>query len=106
MVRYKSTRNSNILVNACQAIEGSGKITIVTTYNSKELVVKFRDTGKGIRKEDINKIFTAGYTTKNVGVGTGLGLAISQKIIDKHNGQIKVNSEVGVGTEFIITIKC
>ena len=57
-------------------------------------------------KENINKIFTVGYTKKGVGVGTGLGLAISQKIIDKHNGKINVISEVGVGTEFIITINC
>ena len=55
-------------------------------------------------KSEINKIFTAGYTTKGVGVGTGLGLAISAKIIEKHGGEIIVNSEVGKGTEFIITI--
>ena len=53
----------------------------------------------------LNKIFTVGYTTKGVGVGTGLGLAISQNIINKHHGKIQVFSEVGVGTEFIITIK-
>jgi len=97
---------TNILVNACQAIVGSGKITITTEYKDNNLIIKFKDTGKGISKENINKIFTAGYTTKGVGVGTGLGLAISQKIIDKHNGKIKVLSEVGVGTEFIITLKC
>lgn len=97
---------TNILVNACQAIDGDGKITITTEYIEKQLIVKFKDTGKGISKENLNKIFTAGFTTKNVGVGTGLGLAISQKIIDKHNGKIKVNSEIGVGTEFIITITC
>ncbi len=97
---------TNILVNACQAIENEGKITITTEYAENILTVKIRDTGRGIPRENLNKIFTAGYTTKNVGVGTGLGLAISQKIIDKHNGKIKVNSEVGVGTEFIITINC
>ena len=97
---------TNILVNACQAIENEGKITITTEYDANILTVKIRDTGRGIPRENISKIFTAGYTTKNVGVGTGLGLAISQKIIDKHNGKIKVNSEVGVGTEFVITINC
>ena len=97
---------TNILVNACQAIEGNGKIVISTLYDGGDLIVKFKDSGRGIPKENINKIFTAGFTTKNVGVGTGLGLAISQKIIDKHNGKIKVNSELGVGTEFVITIKC
>lgn len=96
---------TNILVNACQAIEGNGKITISTEYIDKNLIVKIKDNGKGISKENLNKIFTAGFTTKGVGVGTGLGLAISQKIIDKHGGKIKVLSELGVGTEFIITIK-
>ena len=97
---------TNILVNACQAIETKGKITITTIYENNTLTVKFKDNGKGIPKRDLNKIFTAGYTTKGVGVGTGLGLAISQKIIEKHNGKIKVYSEPGLGTEFIITINC
>ncbi len=96
---------TNILVNACQAIDDNGKICITTDYRDGELVVKIKDNGRGISKENLNKIFTAGYTTKGVGVGTGLGLAISQKIINKHEGKIKVLSEVGVGTEFIITIK-
>lgn len=95
---------TNVLVNACQAIEGRGKITISTSYSPKTLTVSVKDTGKGIDKNEINKIFTAGYTTKGVGVGTGLGLAISAKIIEKHNGKIIVNSELGVGTEFTITI--
>ena len=95
---------TNVLVNACQAIDGKGKITIATSYTPKTLTVSIKDTGKGIKKSEINKIFTAGYTTKGVGVGTGLGLAISAKIIEKHKGKITVNSEVGKGTEFIITI--
>ncbi len=95
---------TNVLVNACQAIDGKGKITITTSYTLKTLTVSIKDTGKGIEKSEINKIFTAGYTTKGVGVGTGLGLAISAKIIEKHRGKIIVNSEVGKGTEFIITI--
>ena len=94
----------NILINACQAIDGYGKITITTEYNNENLIVKIKDTGKGIPKENLNKIFAAGFTTKGVGVGTGLGLAISQKIINKHNGTIQAISQVGVGTEFIITI--
>lgn len=96
---------TNILVNACQAITEKGKIIITTDYKDGDLIVKIQDNGQGIPRENLNKIFTVGYTTKGVGVGTGLGLAISQKIIDKHRGKIQVNSEVGVGTEFIITIK-
>ncbi len=96
---------TNILVNACQAIEGNGTITITTGYTAETLTVSIKDTGKGIPEKEIPKIFLAGFTTKGVGVGTGLGLAICSKIIEKHNGKITVNSEVGVGTEFIITIK-
>lgn len=97
---------TNILVNACQAIEKQGKIIITTAFQNGNLIVKFKDNGRGIPEENLNKIFTAGYTTKGVGVGTGLGLAISQKIIDKHKGKIQVRSVVGQGTEFTITIKC
>ena len=95
---------TNILINACQAIEGSGTITITTEYNDKKLIVKIKDTSRGIPRNQLNKIFTAGFTTKSSGVGTGLGLAICSKIIEKHNGEIIVNSEVGKGSEFIITI--
>ncbi|MBO6273268.1 GHKL domain-containing protein [bacterium] len=92
----------NILVNACQAIEEEGTITITTSFNNNKLAISIKDTGRGI--EDTKKIFEAGYTTKSAGIGTGLGLAISSKIIAKHNGEIHVNSEVGKGSEFIITI--
>lgn len=92
----------NILVNAVHAIKDSGTITIDTDYKSKKLEVKIRDTGCGIKEPE--KIFFAGYTTKGVGVGTGLGLAISQKIIEKHNGNIKVKTKLGKGSEFTITI--
>jgi signal transduction histidine kinase len=97
---------TNILINACQAIKDFGKITIITEYSDKKLTIRIKDNGIGISRENLNKIFTVGYTTKGVGVGTGLGLAISQKIIAKHNGEIRVNSELGVGTEFIITLNC
>lgn len=95
---------TNILINACQAIENNGTITITTECKNNNLVVKIKDTGKGIPKNLLDKIFSAGYTTKGIGVGTGLGLAICRKIIDKHNGKITVNSKVGVGSEFVITI--
>ena len=95
---------TNILINACQAIEGKGTIKISTSYQGETLTVSIKDTGKGIPEEEIPKIFTAGYTTKGVGIGTGLGLAICSKIIEKHGGKIIVNSEVGKGSEFVITI--
>ena len=96
---------TNILINACQAIEGKGKIIITTEYKNKKLVVKIKDNGKGIPQNQLSKIFSAGFTTKGVGVGTGLGLAICTKIIEKHKGEITVNSEIGKGSEFVITIQ-
>ena len=82
-----------------------GTISISTEYKDKNLIVKIKDSGKGIPQNQLNKIFSAGFTTKGVGVGTGLGLAICTKIIEKHKGEITVNSEVGKGSEFIITIQ-
>lgn len=92
----------NILVNASHAIKGEGIITIDTDFVQNNLVVKIKDNGCGIKEPQ--KIFDAGYTTKGIGVGTGLGLAISQKIIEKHKGKIEVNTKVGKGSEFVITI--
>ena len=92
----------NILVNATHAIDGEGTITIDTNYKKKNLIVKIKDTGCGIKEPD--KIFDVGYTTKGAGVGTGWGLAISQKIIEKHKGKIEVKTKIGKGSEFIITI--
>lgn len=94
----------NILINACQSIKDEGEIEVTTIFKDDNLIVKIRDNGIGIKKEQIDKIFAAGYTTKGVGVGTGLGLAISQKIIQKHEGKISVNSSLGQGSEFVITI--
>ena len=92
----------NILVNATHAIKGDGEITIDTSYKNKNLIVKIKDNGCGIKEPD--KIFFAGYTTKGVGVGTGLGLAISQKIVEKHKGKITVKTKLNKGSEFCITI--
>ena len=92
----------NILINATHAINNEGNITIDTSFENNNLIVKIKDTGCGIKEPE--KIFFAGYTTKGVGVGTGLGLAISQKIIEKHEGKIEVKTKLNLGSEFIITI--
>lgn len=94
----------NILVNACHSIEEKGTIEITTKVEEDNLVVSIKDSGKGIKKENLDKIFTAGFTTKSAGLGSGWGLAISQEIVNKHNGKIHVNSEFGHGTEFEILI--
>ena len=69
------------------------------------LSVSIKDSGKGIKKELIEKIFQPGYTTKQIGIGTGLGLAISEKIIEKHNGELTLISNSENGCEFQINLK-
>jgi two-component system, NtrC family, sensor kinase len=100
----------NILTNAIQAIQSrkpapmEGRITI-TTINEADLIkISIRDNGIGIPDEALNKIFDPFFTTKNVGEGTGLGLSIAYSIIEKHRGKIRVNSQKGMGTEFIVIL--
>jgi signal transduction histidine kinase/predicted GIY-YIG superfamily endonuclease len=95
----------NVLVNAAHAIEGTGEITIRTRQATPDSVtIEIRDTGSGIPAENLAKIFNPGFTTKGVGVGTGLGLAITYRIVENHHGKIEVESEVGRGTTFRITL--
>lgn len=95
----------NILSNAAQAIDGEGTIRIKTQKLEKDrLQVSIKDNGKGMDQETADKVFDPFFTTKSVGVGTGLGLSISYGVVQKHGGDIRVISEVGKGTEFIITL--
>ena len=94
----------NILVNAAHAIEKHGEIRISTRKIDDSVEIKISDTGAGIPKENLSKIFDPFFTTKEVGKGTGLGMNVAYNIIKKHNGTIDVESEVGKGTTFTITI--
>ena len=90
----------NLLINAVQAIEDHGRITIRTGHDEKNVWVEVEDTGKGIKPEQLGKIFDPFFTTKSVGMGTGLGLSLSYGIVKKHNGRIEVKSNLGKGTSF------
>ncbi|MFH1872681.1 MAG: ATP-binding protein [Pseudomonadota bacterium] len=90
----------NLLVNAAQAIEKRGTITIRTGTDGNGVWIEIADTGKGIAPENLSRIFDPFYTTKPVGKGTGLGLSVSYSIIQKHHGRITVESKVGKGTTF------
>lgn len=92
----------NLLINAAQAIEHSGRIGVESAYRDGEIVVSVSDTGIGISEEKLPRIFEPFYTTKDVGQGTGLGLAISYGIVEKHGGRIEVDSKVGEYTRFIV----
>ncbi len=94
----------NVLVNAIQAMEGKGTLTISSQQVAGEAVIRISDTGKGIPQENLSRIFDPGFTTKGVGVGTGLGLSISYQIIKKHAGEIECQSQVGSGTTFTLRI--
>ncbi|MDP1870702.1 MAG: GAF domain-containing protein [Gallionella sp.] len=88
----------NLLVNAGQAIQNSGVITIRTGAEPDGVWVEIADTGQGMTAEQMRRIFEPFYTTKPVGEGTGLGLSLSYGIIQKHNGRIEVKSELGKGS--------
>ncbi|KUI99116.1 ATP-binding protein [Vibrio sp. MEBiC08052] len=95
----------NVLLNASQAIEGEGTIYIsVHQANDHYVEIRIRDTGTGIPPEIQDRIFDPFFTTKAVGSGTGLGLSVSYGIIKTHKGTIAVQSEIGVGSEFIIQL--
>ena len=89
----------NIFTNAAQATE-HGTLTVRTWQENNEAVIELKDTGYGIQEEDLKNIFNPFFTTK--AQGTGLGLAVTHKIIQEHNGKIKVESEWGGGTAFRI----
>ncbi len=92
----------NIIVNAAQAIDSKGKITISLTHIDQWVCINIRDTGKGIPEKDLNRIMEPFFTTKPVGLGTGLGLSISYGIIKTHHGRIDIESIVGEGSTFKI----
>ena len=94
----------NIISNSIDAIENKGVITISTLKSNGFIQINIKDSGSGMPENIKAKIFDPFYTTKEVGEGTGLGLSISHGIIEKHGGSIKVQSEAGKGTEFIINL--
>ncbi len=107
----------NILANAIDAIDEfllnektnqkkrNGKIHIHTELLNRSVMIRIKDNALGMSEEVKARIFDHLFTTKGVGKGTGLGLAIARQIVtEKHNGSIEVNSTLGQGSEFIITL--
>jgi two-component system NtrC family sensor kinase len=93
----------NLLVNAAQALGGKkGDIILRASPEAEGVVISVRDTGSGISKTNLDKIFLPFFTTKPVGKGTGLGLHVAYKIIRSHGGRIEVRSEEGQGAEFLV----
>jgi signal transduction histidine kinase len=104
----------NIIMNAIQAMPDGGNLTIATSVAKgirigellKDTVrIDISDTGVGITRENMSKLFTPFFTTKEKGKGVGLGLPVVHGIIEQHNGKIMVNSEPNVGTTFSIYLE-
>ncbi len=94
----------NLLVNAAQAIDGPGTITVRTRLEGDEVCISITDDGPGMPPEVRERIFLPFFTTKAQGQGTGLGLALSQGIVQRHQGRIEVDSEPGRGTTFRVRL--
>lgn len=94
----------NLLKNALDAMEGKGKISVDVKENASQILVDITDTGKGISKQNISKVFKPGFTTKKR--GWGLGLTLTKRIVEQyHKGQIYIShSEIGKGTTFRIVL--
>ncbi len=97
---------TNLLINAADALQGQGTITITTRPSPERngVSLTFSDTGPGIPAEILDKIFEPFFTTKPVGKGTGLGLSIVYSVIQRHGGTIEVDSKPGAGTTFTIRL--
>lgn len=92
----------NLFINARQAMTNGGELIIRTDKERDLAVITISDTGRGIERQNSDRIFEAYYSTKPA--GSGLGLSIAKKVIDAHNGTIKVDSEPGRGTAFTIKL--
>lgn len=94
----------NLIVNAGQAIEDKGIVGLSTWDDDVNVYFQVEDTGSGIPPEHLKKIFDPFYTTKPIGKGTGLGLSVVHEIVRNHGGNIVVDSTVGKGTRFKVTL--
>lgn len=101
----------NLIVNACEAIldalgehEEKGSLTICARRDGEIGRITFTDSGCGMSEEVASHIFEPFYTTKPVGKGTGLGLSMSYGVVEKHGGRIEVQSQIGKGTTFTVTL--
>ena len=93
---------SNLTLNAIDAMPNGGTLTLRTRDGDGKVLIEVADTGTGLTREECDQIFTPYYTSKQH--GTGLGLAIVQSVVSDHGGRVRVRSELGLGTTFVIEL--
>jgi two-component system NtrC family sensor kinase len=93
----------NLVLNARDAMPSGGWLTLATSAEAGSVLIEVKDTGHGIRREHIRRIYDPFFTTKGIGRGTGLGLSVSYGIVQEHGGAIFVDSAPGHGTAFQVT---
>ena len=94
----------NLLINARDAVEPDGEITVSSFGKDDRVIVEVTDNGAGIAEEDLARVFDPFFTTKGRGKGTGLGLSISYGIVQEHEGEIQVESQPGAFTRFRVEL--
>jgi len=95
----------NLINNAMDAIKEEGRIDLVVErYDAQNILIKIKDSGRGIEEENLQRIFEPFFTTRVA--GTGLGLAVVDSVVKAHEGYIECTSSIGVGTEFSLVLKC
>ena len=92
----------NLITNAVQAMPDGGNLTIKASKKAEDVLISVKDTGVGIRKEDLSKLFQPLFTTKSK--GQGFGLPVCKRIIDAHGGEITVKTKVGKGSTFTVKL--
>jgi len=96
----------NIISNAIESMPDGGLLEVKTGFDADEtsVIIKIRDSGRGMSPEEMEKMFEPFFTTKEGGKGSGLGMPLSYDIIDRHGGEIRVESEAGHGTTVAIRL--
>jgi two-component system NtrC family sensor kinase len=96
----------NIIINAAEAMDGKGGLVLTTRHDpgTEHIEVTFADTGPGISPENLKRVFSPFFTTKDAGHGVGLGLAISYGIVKDHGGDVRVENPPGGGARFVVRL--
>ena len=95
---------TNLIENAIKFTPKGGKVTVEAEHGGDQVIVRVRDTGVGIAKKDLPKLFTKFFQVDHTKLGAGLGLSICKRLVEAHGGKIRCESELGKGSTFSFTL--